>query len=99
VNEIAKQATWADEHVRLHHYRDRDGAEVDLVLENARGQVVGIEVKASMSPGNEAFRHLRKLRAAVGDDFLQGIVLHLGDDVLPFGDRMTALPVGCLWRH
>jgi predicted AAA+ superfamily ATPase len=83
----------------MHHYRDRDGAEVDLVLENARGQVVGIEVKASMSPGNEAFRHLRKLRAAVGDDFLQGIVLHLGDDVLPFGDRMTALPVGCLWRH
>lgn len=99
VNEVAKQATWADEHVRLHHYRDRDGAEVDLVLENARGQIVGVEVKAAMGASERDFRHLRKLRDLVGHDFRQGIVLHLGDRVLSFGDGMTALPLGCTWRH
>lgn len=99
VNEIAKQASWADAQVRLHHYRHRDGAEVDLVLENARGQVVAIEIKAAMGANAGDFKHLRKVQQTVGDDFLHGIVLHLGERVLPFGDRMTALPLGCLWRH
>jgi hypothetical protein len=31
---------------RLHHDRNRDGVEVDAVLEAADGRVVGIEVKA-----------------------------------------------------
>lgn len=69
------------------------------MLENARGQVVGVEVKAAMGANEVDVRHLRKLQQALGDDFVHGVVLHLGERVFPFGDRMTSLPLGCLWRH
>ncbi|WP_349816935.1 DUF4143 domain-containing protein [Frankia sp. Cppng1_Ct_nod] len=37
VNELAKQATWSDNSVRLHHWRISGGAEVDIVLERDDG--------------------------------------------------------------
>ncbi|MFB7877669.1 DUF4143 domain-containing protein [Nocardia sp. NPDC056064] len=46
--EIARQLSWSDEEVELFHYRTRDQVEVDAVLENRRGEVVGIEVKAGL---------------------------------------------------
>ncbi len=41
------QLIGSDERAELWHYRTRDKVAVDAVLENRRGQVVGIEVKAS----------------------------------------------------
>jgi predicted AAA+ superfamily ATPase len=46
IGEIARQLTWCHEPVQLFHYRDRDKMEVDVVLEHATGDVVGVEVKA-----------------------------------------------------
>jgi predicted AAA+ superfamily ATPase len=31
--ELRRQASWQEQDVRLHHFRDKDGAEVDVVLE------------------------------------------------------------------
>ena len=45
--ELARQLTWSDERVELFHYRTKDKVEVDAVLENRQGRMVGIEVKAS----------------------------------------------------
>jgi uncharacterized protein len=46
--EIEGQASArAKERVTLFHYRDKDKLEVDFILENAAGQIVGIEVKAA----------------------------------------------------
>jgi predicted AAA+ superfamily ATPase len=45
--ELARQLTWSDEFIELFHYRTKDTVEVDAMLENWRGQVVAIEVKAS----------------------------------------------------
>ncbi|MYE67913.1 MAG: ATP-binding protein, partial [Acidimicrobiia bacterium] len=50
-NEIAKQLTWDDSGARLHHFRDRNGPEIDLILERPDGRIVAIEVKAAVSPG------------------------------------------------
>ncbi|MGH3569875.1 MAG: DUF4143 domain-containing protein [Pseudonocardia sp.] len=51
----------AAEPVRLYYYRDRDGYEVDAVLEHASGDVVAIEVKAADTVRGEDFRGIRHL--------------------------------------
>jgi predicted AAA+ superfamily ATPase len=71
---------------------------VDVVLEDRRGTVVGIEVKASSTVRADDFRGLRHLAERTGDDFRAGIVLHTGPDTLPFGPRMRAVPVAALWE-
>ncbi|TDT95652.1 hypothetical protein EDD99_7487 [Streptomyces sp. 846.5] len=97
--EIAKQVAWADELISVHHYRESSGAEVDLVLETRDGRVGAVEVKASSTVRAEDFRHLAYLRDAIGERFANGVVFYLGDEVLPFGDRITALPMSGLWAH
>ena len=81
----------------VHHFRDHGGAEVDLVLEARDGRVAGIEVKASSSVEGKDFRGLDFLHERLGRRFAHGVVLYLGDAVLPFGDRRTAMPVSALW--
>ncbi|MGH7867787.1 MAG: DUF4143 domain-containing protein, partial [Candidatus Dormibacteraceae bacterium] len=99
-NELSKQLTWSLTPARLYHFRDSDGAEVDLVLEADDGRIVGIEVKATSTPRAEDFRWLVKMRDRldqVGGHFIAGIVLHTGKRRLPFGDRLMALPASDLW--
>jgi uncharacterized protein len=95
--ELARQLTWSRQRAELFHYRTKDGVEVDAVLENRQGQVVGIEVKAASTVRAEDFRGLRHLAERLGDEFLAGIVFHTGDQTLPFGPRMRAVPIGALW--
>lgn len=95
--ELARQLTWCEEEAALFHYRTRDRVEVDAVLENRRGQIVGIEVKAASTVGLDDFRGLRHLSERLGDDFVAGIVLHTGQQTLPFGPKMLAVPVSALW--
>jgi predicted AAA+ superfamily ATPase len=96
--ELARQRTWSSEDVEMYHYRTKDQVEVDAVLENRRGEVVGIEVKAASTVGPDDFRHLRHLAERLGDDFLVGVVLHTGQQTLPFGPKMLAMPVSALWE-
>lgn len=99
-NEIAKQLTWCETPARLFHFRESDGAEVDLVVESDDGRVVAIEVKATSTPRPEDFRwlaHLRDRLDSVQSDFTAGVVLHTGQRRLSFGDRLVALPASDLW--
>jgi hypothetical protein len=99
VNELAKQATWSETSVRLHHWRISGGAEVDLVLERDDGQVIGVESKARDTVTNEDFRGLTALRDLLGEQFTQGIVLHTGQQgAIGFGDRLLSLPIAALWE-
>lgn len=98
ISELQRQLTWSDRHVDLYHYRDKDKVEVDVVLEDRRGNVVAIEVKAASTVRGDDFRHLRRLAERLGDDFLVGIVLHTGNDTLPFGPKLRAVPVSALWQ-
>ncbi len=95
--ELRRQASAGAEEYRFFHFRDRDGAEVDLVIERGAGEVAGVEVKASatVSPGD--FQGLRKLRAAAGKRFRAGIVLHDGETSVPFGEGFHAVPLRRLW--
>jgi len=96
-SELVKSATWAKERVSIFHYRDKDQVEVDFVLENAAGQVVGIEVKAAASVTRRDFAGLERVASAAGAAFVQGIVLYDGEQRLSFGERLHAAPFPTLW--
>jgi predicted AAA+ superfamily ATPase len=96
--ELARATTWAKTRVELSHYRTKDGAEVDAVLEDRRGRVVGIEVKARSTVTERDFSGLRHLAARLGDDFVRGIVLYTGARTIPFGPGLRAVPLSALWE-
>jgi predicted AAA+ superfamily ATPase len=96
--EIARQLTWSQTDATMSHFRTKDGVEVDIVLENRLGEVVGIEVKASSTPVPADFRGLRHLAERIGDDFLAGYVLHTGAHTLPAGPKMRSVPISALWE-
>jgi uncharacterized protein len=96
-SEVRRQLTWSDTAARLFHYRDRAGAEVDLVLETDDGRVAGIEVKSGSSVGARDVRWLNQLRDRLGERFVGGVVLHTGASTAPFGPRVAAAPIDALW--
>lgn len=96
-NEIRKQLTWSTERPSLWHFRDRGGAEVDLVLEHPDGRVCGIEVKATSTPRAEDLRGLRYLAERLDDRFQFGVLLTAAPEATPFGPTLAALPVSTLW--
>jgi uncharacterized protein len=96
--ELSRQLTWSRERAELYHYRTKDGVEVDAVLENRRGEVIALEVKAASTIRAEDFRGLRHLADRLEDDFVAGFVLYTGDATLPFGPRLRAVPVSALWQ-
>ncbi len=99
VSEIARLASVSElgPLLNLHHYRDQRGNEVDLLIEHAGGDVVGVEVKASATPRLGDAAGLALLRDRLGDRFRQGFVLHLGPETVPLGDRISAVPLAGLW--
>lgn len=99
VGELAKQSAWSAKSTRMFHYRDDHSREVDIILEDRRRDIVGIEVKASSSPRPGDFKGLEYLRDRLGSRFVAGVVLHTGTRALPFGDRLWALPIATLWQH
>jgi len=97
VGELLKQATWSTARISCHYFRTQNGTEVDLVLEDARGMIVGIEVKGSQTVGNNDFKGLKYLQTIAGEKFQSGYVLYTGSETIPFGNRLYALPVSSLW--
>jgi predicted AAA+ superfamily ATPase len=97
-SEVLKQTSWMETTCALYHYRDKDQNEVDIVAEDSVGALVGIEVKASATVNMGDFKGLRKLAETCGNDFKLGVVLYDGEKSVPFGDRLYAAPLSCLWR-
>lgn len=96
--ELRRQASWRADPMRFFHFRDKDGAEVDIVLEQGAKAVAGIEVKASATVTASDFRGLRKLKVATGARFAAGVVLYDGESTVAFGDGMFAVPIRALWE-
>lgn len=96
-SELLKLSSWADERISLLHYRDKDGAEVDFVLEDSAGRIVGIEVKAAATITHRDFAGLHRLAFAAGTSFVQGVLLYDGEKPLSFAPNMRAVPLTALW--
>lgn len=82
---------------RLLYYRDADKFEVDLVIENASGHLIGVEVKSSATVSAGDFRGLKKLANVTGDLFKMGVLLYDGTETMPMGDGLWAAPLSTLW--
>ncbi len=96
--ELHRQTTWSSQEIQLHHLRDRDGAEIDLIAEANDGRVVAIEVKTSASVNRGDAKWLTWLRDRLGTDFACGVVLHTGPRAFRLEDRILAVPISRLWN-
>ena len=97
VQEVRKLLGWSRHATTAYHFRTAIGQEVDLVLEAPGQRIAGIEVKASSNLNQGDFSGLRALAETAGDKFVGGVVLYLGEQRLPFADKLWALPISALW--
>ncbi|MSP97048.1 MAG: ATP-binding protein [Betaproteobacteria bacterium] len=95
--ELLKHLAFSRLHLTLWHYRTQTNIEVDFILENRVGQITGIEVKASATVEGKDFKGLRHLQATESAIFQRGIVLYTGREVVPFGEKLWAVPVSVWW--
>lgn len=96
-SEVLKLMAASDLRLTPYHFRDQQMREVDIVLERDDGMIVGIEIKASATVKSSDFGGLRTLAEACKERFAYGVVLYDSTDFVPFGDRLAAAPLSCLW--
>lgn len=94
--ELKRQISWNETPVQFYHFRNKDGVEVDIVMEKA-GEVSGVEVKAAATVTSKDFRGLKKLRETSGERFAAGVVMYDGEQVVGFGEKLYAVPIRALW--
>lgn len=99
LQELKRQASAHHQRHTFHHFRDRYGSEVDIVIQRGALAVAGVEVKASGTVVNSDFKGLRKLQEAAGRKFAGGLLLYNGDRVSSFGDKLYAVPLQFLWTQ
>lgn len=96
--QLAAQIDAQEEDYHLYHYRDRDKREIDFIVENENGDLLGIEVKAGSSISHDHFKHLKWFKEhSAKDQAFTGIVLYTGEHIVPFGEQMWAVPMRVLW--
>ncbi|MFP5228077.1 MAG: ATP-binding protein [Acidobacteriota bacterium] len=95
--ELRKQSSWSTSRPEIFYWRTASGQEVDIVLEDRAGRVVGIEVKAAATLGTNDVRGLQALAEAIGKNWVRGVVLYSGEEVVPFAANMHGVPLSRLW--
>ena len=96
--ELLKQAGWSKREPELFFWRTASGQEVDLLLEDREGRLVGIEIKAGATLQKKDFRSLQTLAALAEKRWVRGIILYTGSEIIPFGKNLHALPISSLWQ-
>jgi predicted AAA+ superfamily ATPase len=97
VEEILKQVSWSEEVATAAYFRTQNGDEVDLVLETWDGRVVGFEVKAGSRIQDADLSGLRLLRDRLGQRFIAGFLLNLGELAYRKEERIMVMPLSGLW--
>jgi predicted AAA+ superfamily ATPase len=92
--ELVKAAGVAGGGNEVMHYRTIKGTEVDFLIEAADGRVVGVEVKGARSVAAEDFKRFERLEQSLGERFVRGVVLYMGERAVSFGERLSAWPIG-----
>ena len=95
--ELRKQCTWSATRPELFYWRTVAGREVDVVLEDRTGKVVGVEVKAAATLGSNDVGGLQAMASAVGKNWVRGVVLYAGAETIPFSANLHGIPIRRLW--
>ena len=96
--ELVKQSAWSETTPKIFFWRTASGREVDIVLEDSAGRIVGLEVKAAATLNANDTAGLRALAAEVGKKWIRGIVLYTGLEVIPFANNLHGVPMQALWQ-
>ena len=97
--ELAKQRAWTTRPFELYHFRDRDGLEVDLVIETFDGSLIAIEVKSTRTIAPKLWAGLAAFRERFFDRDVTGVLLHTGDTAAVQHGWLHVLPITALWQH
>jgi hypothetical protein len=95
--ELRKQCAWSATRPELFYWRTVAGREVDVVLEDRAGRLVGVEVKAAATLGSNDVRGLQSLASTAGKHWVRGVVLYSGTEVIPFSANLHGVPINRLW--
>lgn len=98
VTEMIRLAGWSQHLVDFYHFRSASGQEIDLIAEDSSGQIVAVECKAKHTISRKDYRAIESLRDRVEKKFKVGIVIYLGQELLPLTRSIYAVPVTCLWQ-
>lgn len=96
-SQIRAEATASDLQPRLHHLRDRDGHEIDLLLDYGRRGLIAVEIKSSAAPTRADAKHLLWLRERL-PAVRAGLVLHTGPRLFRLDEAVAAVPIAALWQ-
>lgn len=82
---------------KVFHLRTpRNAQEVDLIVERPDGRIVALEVKLSPEVGDRDVRHLHWLKAKLGEDLLDAVVLTTGPYAYRRKDGIAVVPLALL---
>lgn len=82
---------------RVYHYRTRGGErEIDLIVEGPDLRILPIEVKLAATVSDGDGRHLKALRADLGDDMLDLVILTTGTEAYRRKDGVAVIPLALL---
>jgi predicted AAA+ superfamily ATPase len=97
-NELIAQVD-LDYRYSICHYRDRERREIDFIIENDAGELLGVEVKSGSAVSRADARHMEWFKKNIARDrkFI-GTVLYAGENILPLGKDMYAVPIAALWN-
>jgi len=96
-SELLKHTSSAEGDYQLFYYRDHDQYEVDFIIENAAGHILGIDVKSGATVKKDDLRGLRRLAGAIGTGFKSGFILYDGTETISLGQSVWAVPISSLW--
>lgn len=97
--ELARLLPHTETMPTMRHWRGPHGEEVDVVLEDRSGRIVGIEIKAGATVRRGDLRGLNRLRMLAGERFLAGLVLCTARQTIPLSRDIWATPIEALWMQ
>jgi predicted AAA+ superfamily ATPase len=95
--ELQKEASWSNMQPQFSHFRTQAGQEVDLILENTAGKIVGIEIKSTATIDKKDLQGLLTLAEISKKHFHRGIIFYTGKHCIPCGNNIFAVPIDMLW--
>jgi predicted AAA+ superfamily ATPase len=100
-SEIIKAASSSPNQYFVSHFNPvrGQGKEVDFIIENLHGEAIAIEIKLNATLDLKDFANMKICKDTLRDKFKKGIVVYTGNEILPFGDNLWAIPVNCLWER
>jgi predicted AAA+ superfamily ATPase len=98
VAELLRQSVSSEVDYRLGYLRERNGLEVDVLVELPDDTVYAIEIRTAAGFRPHQFRALEALAVRAGSRFRGGVVLNTASVGFKYQPGMWGLPISALWE-